>query len=50
MKLKLLQENLVAALNQLYRIIPNKPQLPILSTILFLFSNANSKQKFKSVI
>lgn len=34
MKLELLQENLIIALNQLHRIIPSKPQLPILSTIL----------------
>jgi len=34
MKLEILQENLNSALNQLHRIIPNKPQLPILSSIL----------------
>jgi DNA polymerase III subunit beta len=34
MKLEILQENLSAALNQVHRIIPNKPQLPILSSIL----------------
>ena len=34
MKLEILQENLNTALNQLHRIIPNKPQLPILSSIL----------------
>ncbi len=40
MKLEILQENLSAALNQIYRIIPNKPQLPILSSIL-LVANKN---------
>jgi DNA polymerase-3 subunit beta len=35
MKLKLLQENLKSALNQLQKAIPSKPQLPILSAILF---------------
>lgn len=34
MKLEILQENLSTALNQIHRIIPNKPQLPILSSIL----------------
>ena len=34
MKLELLQENLTTALTQLHRIIPSKPQLPILSTVL----------------
>ncbi len=34
MKLEILQENLSAALSQLHRIIPNKPQLPILSAVL----------------
>ena len=34
MKLEILQENLSAALNQIHRIIPTKPQLPILSSIL----------------
>ena len=34
MKLEILQENLNAVLNQLNRIIPSKPQLPILSSIL----------------
>ncbi|MBU0576318.1 DNA polymerase III subunit beta [Patescibacteria group bacterium] len=39
MKLELLQENLTAALNQLHRIIPNKPQLSILSSILLEAKN-----------
>ncbi|MCB9813476.1 MAG: DNA polymerase III subunit beta [Pseudomonadales bacterium] len=34
MKLKLLQENLNQSLNNLQKAIPNKPQLPILSSIL----------------
>jgi DNA polymerase III subunit beta len=34
MKLEILQENLSSALNQIHRVIPNKPQLPILSSIL----------------
>ena len=38
MKLEILQENLNTALNQIYRVIPNKPQLPILSSILLVAS------------
>lgn len=34
MKLQLLQENLNSALNQVQRVVPSKPQLPILSSIL----------------
>lgn len=34
MKLEVLQENLVTKLNNLYKIVPTNPQLPILSTIL----------------
>lgn len=34
MKLELLQENLVAALRDVQKIVPGKPQLPILSSIL----------------
>lgn len=34
MKLEILQENLSAALKQIHRIIPSKPQLPILSAVL----------------
>jgi DNA polymerase III subunit beta len=41
MKLEILQENLSIALNQIYRAIPNKPQLPILSSVL-LKANKNT--------
>ncbi|MBT3249671.1 MAG: DNA polymerase III subunit beta [Candidatus Pacebacteria bacterium] len=41
MKLEILQENLNTALTQLHRIIPNKPQLPILSSILIDVSKSN---------
>ena len=34
MKIKVLQENLKQSLNYLQKVIPNKPQLPILSSIL----------------
>lgn len=39
MQIEVLQENLAQALTRLQRIIPSKPQLPILSTILFTAEN-----------
>jgi DNA polymerase III subunit beta len=39
MKIEVLQEHLINSLNQLQKVIPSKPQLPILSSVLFSAKN-----------